>query len=99
LDPWAWTVGNYDYNTAVQKLELFGKPCIDDFKKLIKAWKEYNDLRARLSKTLTISEFWSRGAKFGIVPLERLENTWKLFTGEIDHVPLVVKSKHTVRVI
>lgn len=97
LTPWAWNVGNYDYHSAVEKLEMFGRPCIEQFLDILEAWRDYRDLRERLTDSLVVNKKYGHGASFFALPT--LENIWKLYTGELKEVPRLVTAKSIGRVM
>ncbi len=99
LTPWAWNVGNYDYHSAVEKFELFGKPCEDQFREVLGAWRDFRALRERLEPTPAIASkdaWYARpGASFDAT--DTLQNIWDLYTGKLKKVPQLVTAKSVLR--
>ena len=95
--PWKSTVGNYDYHSAVIKLQAYGEPCIERFQELRRLWRQYKSLRKRLEKSGVLTARYAHGASFFC--LETLDNIWKLYTGKIDSVPLVNVARANLRVM
>jgi len=95
--PWRSSAGNFDYHSSVIKLQAFGRPCIERFQELRRLWRRYARLRARLEKRNVLTHRYAHGGSF--FPLERLDNVWKLYTRQIDTVPLVNIARENMRVM
>ncbi len=94
--PWAWNVGNYDYHNTLEKMEMFGKPCVRRFRELMHAWREYRALRLALEKEMVLTPHYSRGGR-SFDPKDTLDNIWGLYTGRLKKVPLLVKAHRVLR--
>ncbi len=96
LAPWAWNVGNYDYPSAVEKLQMFGRPCADQFRGVMEAWRQYRAVRRQFEGTGAIAAGFSKGGR-SFDALDTLQNIWDLYTGQKTRIPPLVKAKPVMR--
>lgn len=94
--PWAWNVGNYDYHNTLEKMEMFGQPCVTMFLEVKEAWDRYRELRYRLEQKMVLGSKYSRGGT-SFDPKATLDNIWGLYTGKLKEVPRLVTAKSALR--
>jgi len=94
--PFAWHMGNYDYHNFLNRIDLFGEPCVKGLQEIMKAWDHYRDLWEKGQKDYVLTKKFSNGGR-SFDPKYFLDNIWGLYTGKIKEVPLYVKAKSVVR--